>query len=269
MFILSREFLVWLGTLCGCALLTFSKAEQPDWPVAPAPVVVPKDMPGPIATLSAGDWFVVQSDEDVQLLASPPGVVSITAEAGPIRIRGKFADSKGVETRVYGKKQVFIVERLLDENKVPVPGTVELLLVPRGKVERRLVDDGSGPRPPPDPGPKPRPKPPEPVSSFRVFIVFESATTLTTAQKAVVTGVKVEEWLDKNCTGGANGWRRRDKDSPGETDREMAALWKAIQLEITAVPCVAVEVNKSVEIIPLGATPDEMIATLKKYKGVQ
>jgi len=128
----------------------------PDWPATP---VVPQPMPPQpapkaVASLAADELYVVQSDDDVQLLASPPGVVLITKEQGPIRVRGKFADNTRVSTRTYQKKNVFIVERMK-------PGDVELLLVPAGKVERRVVGDDSDPIPPPKPKPDdpPAPKP--------------------------------------------------------------------------------------------------------------
>ena len=81
--------------------------------------------------------YVVQSADEVQLVASPPGVVTITEEVGPIRLRGKFADSGGkVESRTYEKKHVFIVERV-------AAGSVELLLVPKGTVTRRVITGGA------------------------------------------------------------------------------------------------------------------------------
>lgn len=126
-----------------------------------------------------------------------------------------------------------------------------------------------GPRPPP-PDPKPidpdKPKPPVPVTSFRVILGYESAATMTQAQVNVLYGSKVEAWLNENCTGGKSGWRRRDKDSAGDADQTMAALWKAVQEKITSVPFAAVEVNGKVEIIPLEPTPDAMIAKLTKYR---
>lgn len=128
-----------------------------------------------------------------------------------------------------------------------------------------------GPRPPPDvkPDPKPDPKPDDPkppVTSFRVILGYESAATMTQPQVNVLYGSVVESWLNENCTGGKAGWRRRDKDAAGDADPTMAALWKAVQEKITAVPFAAVERNGQVEIIPLEATPDAMIAKLTKYR---
>lgn len=121
------------------------------------------------------------------------------------------------------------------------------------------------PMPPPDP-----PIPPQPVVSFRVILVQESGDTLTGAQKSVFYGKTVEDFLNATCTGGKAGWRRRDKDMPGENDPAMAQVWSAVKGEFAApkntkTPAVVVQVNSKIEIIPLAATPVEMVAILKKY----
>ncbi|HVL13927.1 MAG TPA: hypothetical protein VM529_15265 [Gemmata sp.] len=170
----------------------------PDWPAAP---VVPQPMPPQptpqaVASLGADELYVVQSDEDVQLLASPPGVVTVTKEQGPIRIRGKFVGNRIVSTRTYAKKNVFIVERVK-------AGEVELLLVPAGKVTRRTVGDDSDPIPPPKPKPDPEPKP-EPKPDGALGLIKASregaakvvsagksaeAKALATAQRGVASAV--------------------------------------------------------------------------------
>jgi len=239
----------------------------PDWPATP---VVPQPMPPQpapkaVANLAAEELYVVQSDDDVQLLASPPGVVVVTKEQGPLKIRGLFVGNKIVSTRTYGKKHVFIVERVK-------PGDVELLLVPAGKVERRTVGDGDGPIPPPKPKPDdpPAPKPPEPATSFRVIFVYESGDTLTAAQHSVIFGKSVSDYLDATATkeAGRPGWRRFDKDAAAEKEQPtMRALWSAVRPQLTATPCLVVEVNGRAEIVPLPATPAEALATLKTYSG--
>ncbi len=83
----------------------------------------------------------------------------------------------------------------------------------------------------------------------------------------MIYGRVVEDWLNANCTDGNKGWRRRDKDAPGENDPKMAALWSAVQPAVTTTPCIAVEVNGKVEIIPTEATTAAMIAKLNTYRG--
>ncbi len=124
------------------------------------------------------------------------------------------------------------------------------------------------PVPPVPPVPPTPPTPtPDPLKSFRVIVIYESAMTLTADQRAVAYGKAVEDWLNANCTEGKNGWRRRDKDAPGESDPTMAALWAAVKPAITTTPCIAIERNGKVTIINLDATPARMIETLNAYKG--
>lgn len=240
-----------LAFLVASASFCADPTPLPNWPVLPAAPDVPRPMPGPVTLLTAEELFVVQSDGEVQLLSSPPGRVNVTEEAGPIRIRGRFVDGKGaVETRTYSKKHVFIVERI-------EAGPVELLLVPRGAVERRMID-GTEPAPPPKP---------EPVTSFRVIFVYESGDLLTAQQNSVIYGKTVENYLNAKCTGGKAGWRRRDKDAPGENDLTMAALWAAVKPKITTTPCVVVAINDKADIIPLSSTPADQVAKFKEYLG--
>lgn len=231
-----------------------------DWPVAPAPKVVPEVMPGSVDVLPVGKLYVIQSDEDVQLLVSPPGIVSFTHDPGPIRIHGEFVDGKGRESRVYAKKNVFTVERNPGSS-----GPVELFLVPKGKVERRVVGDGGEPAPPPKP--KPEPKPPE-VKAFRVVFVVESGDKLSSEQTSVIYGKTVEDFLNGKCTGGRKGWFRRDKDGKiDQLDATMKALWSSIQSKVTTTPCVAIAVNENVDIVNLESTQAAMVAKFKEYLG--
>ena len=107
--------------------------------------------------------------------------------------------------------------------------------------------------------------------------MYESGDSLTAAQRGIVYGKAVEDFLTANCTGGKSGWRRRDKDAPGENDATMAALWAAVEpgtlpdgkpdpKRITVTPCVVMERNGKVEIVNLEATPAAMIDKLKKYR---
>lgn len=235
--------------------------------IKPAPMPAP--VPGAAAKLTGDSLYVVRSNDPCVVTASALGFVKITQEAGPLRIRGRFVDGVGTETRTFTEKNLWIVE-------AATTGRCELLVIPVGTtaekdVIRRTLDveAGEGPRPPPGPGPDPGPKPPDPqpVTSFRVFLIYESADNLTPEQRGIIYGKVVEDWLNANCTNGNKGWRRRDKDAPGENDPSMAPLWAAIKPKITSTPCIAVEVNGKVDIIPLDATPAAQVETLKKYRG--
>ncbi len=109
--------------------------------------------------------------------------------------------------------------------------------------------------------------PVDPLKTFRVIFIYESADTLTPDVRAVVYGKVVEDWMNANCTSGKAGWRRRDKDAPGDADPTMSALWNTIKPAITVTPCVAMERNGKVEIINISVTPAKMVEELSKYRG--
>lgn len=174
------------------------------FPNAPAvdPAPAPQPVPGAALALSGDTVYVIPHDEPFLLFASPAKLVTITRETGPLKIRGKFLDSKGkTETRVYPQKYLAIVEAAPGAK-----GRAELIAVPAGitdeaKAERQAVevDAGQGPQPPPDgkketaPEPKPQPPPvppdpkpepkPNPAGPLWLVIVYENdSQSLDTAR---------------------------------------------------------------------------------------
>lgn len=116
-------------------------------PNPPTPPPPPPPTPGQVVTLKPGYQYVVTSTDDVAVLTSPTGVLSITNESGPIRISGLFSDGKGVrETRTYTDKRVYILEP-------SGTGTAELLIVrslaDRTKDLRQTIAIGDAPPTPP------------------------------------------------------------------------------------------------------------------------
>ena len=138
----------------------FPPITQPDNPSPPAP----KPVPGSVPVLSGDVIYVVSQEDPFLLFASPPGLVSVTRETGPLRIRAKFLDGTGkVETRTYSGKHIAIIE-------ATGKGKVELIAVPtgatdEGAAQRMLIEANNGAQPPPDDDkkeviPPPKPKPP-------------------------------------------------------------------------------------------------------------
>jgi len=164
-------------------------------------------------SLAADQLFVIDSDIPVLVLASPRGLVSITEEAGPVKVRGKFVDGTGVETRTFKGKSVVTVEAI-------AAGRCELLVVPVGaakgeQVVRRTLDVivGQGPIPPPVPRPDPKPQPepkPDPLRVDSVWVVVvEDAAAPRTIETA--TALNDPYW------GGLrpkHDWRHYVSDSP-------------------------------------------------------
>lgn len=129
---------------------------------------------------------------------------------------------------------------------------------------------GGNPDPTPDPVKPDPPKPPDPAKTFRVVFVYESEQTLTAGQKSVVYAKSVSDYLNERATkeGDRPGWRRYDQNTAADNEQPtMKALWAAVKPKVTAVPCVAVEVDGKVDIVPLPATPEDAVALFKKYRG--
>jgi len=227
----------------------------------------------PVPTISPETIFVVQSNVPLIALQSPTGLLKITTDSWPMKIRGRFSDGDGkTETRTYTAKYLVFV----DAEK---PGKTELILVPHGVtkesdiVRQRLVVSGEGPRPPPGPGPDPKPpepKPPEPVESFRVIFVKESGSTLNSEQTAIPGAKAIRDYLTSKTTpeGGLSGWREYDpQQSTTNEQPTMKALWEAAKPKLLPAPCMVIEVNGNATVMPFPATVTEALETLKKAGG--
>ena len=182
------------------APVVFPDSAVPVAPVVPPkPPAPPKPKPPAIPVLTLDTLYVVDYPGDAISLASPVGVVKITVEAGPVKIKGRFADGKGVETRTFTGKTVITVEALTS-------GRAELIVIPVGvtnenQIGRKLVDSLTAPLPPPQP-PKP-PAPPQPAApiageGFKVLIVYDKKDTtgLTKGQQEAIFGTPIREWLE-------------------------------------------------------------------------
>lgn len=271
---LPRALLLPLFALAASALLAADPAPAPtpkaDEKVAPAirfpdfgpaPAPAPKPNPGEpqaIPTLTAETLYVIDSDTPFLVFASPPELVTLTKEAGPLRIRGKFIDSppgSKVETRNFSGKQIITIEA----NGV---GRVEIIAIPAGATEeksaiRKLIDVNNGAQPPP-----------QPVTSFRVIFVVESMDTLPPGVLAVSDAKAVRDYLTAKCTkeGEWPGWRRYDPDANVANEQPtMKALWAAVKPKLTTNRALVIEVNGKADILPYPANATECLATLKKY----
>ena len=262
------------GILTAATPVGQDKASPVRFPAVGAPA--PGDAP---AVLTAERLYVIDSDVDAVVLASPQGLVKVIKEPGPLRVRGRFVDGAGIETREFKGKWVFSVEPV--EGRV---GDVELLVVPLGlkaeaDVLRRRVKVGDGPRPPPGPDVKPDPKPidppkpvdpsaPIPLSGFRVLIVFETGQGLPAAQSSILYGKRTRDYLDQHCVKGPNGqtpeYRIYDKDVSLANESK---LWRdAMARPRASVPWVLVSNGTTGFEGPLPATVDEFIALCDKYR---
>lgn len=239
------------------------------WPntvVAPAPTPTPQA----VTKLSADMLYVVEWDKDFFLLASPANLVTMVKEAGPITIRGVFADGNGkVQTKKFKGKNVYVVEAV-------GTGTVELLAVPSGVTDEATivrktldVDSGAGPRPPPGPGPNPPPGPaPIPLAGFRVLIVYDPAT-LTDAQDGIIAGKAVRDYLQAKCVVGADGKTKDFWIIQTGSDTASAPKWigDAVQQRPDRKTFMLISDGAKGYDGPVPASADAALAELKKVGG--
>lgn len=245
--------------------------KYPDWPTLPAvPDKKPekKTEPVVVGSLTAGKLYVVQHNgEPVQLLASPEGIVAVSELASGTVINGVFADGKGErETRTYSGKQVWLVERVAQ-------GNVELLKVPKGPIERRLLTDDQFPIPPPKPvDPKPVEPDVKPIEKspwdnapgLRVLIVYPKRGNLTADQQTIIIGKRVRDYVDAKCV--------KENGEPAywflKTDEDVSGLgagWQKAYALAANRTWVVVGNGARWEQGPLPANPDKMLELLKKY----
>lgn len=176
----------------------------PAAPVIPQPMPAPTPGPDAAIRLAGEHLYVIDSDVPVIVLASPRGLVSVSEEAGPVKIRGRFVDGLGkVETRTFKGKSVITIEAV-------GTGRVELLVVPQGATKeadviRRTIDVDSGtapippPKPDPKPDPKPNPKPDPPAPGAKVFgVVIMDRLNADPAQAAAVGSKVFRDYLAAN-----------------------------------------------------------------------
>lgn len=111
----------------------------------PAPVVPPQ--PKPVTVLPEDHFFVVESDVQLIVLHSPDGILDVSEDQGPIRLRGKFAGGSGkIESKTFSGKFVYTIEGKQQKQ-------TELVLIPVGVTSSeqmvRAVLSVNGAKPPP------------------------------------------------------------------------------------------------------------------------
>ena len=156
--------------------------------VQPSPV---PPSPKPVTVLPEDHFFVVESDVQLLVLHSPDGLLDVTEDSGPIRLRGRFAGGTGkVESKTFTGKWIYTIEGRQS-------GQAELILVPVGVTSSdqivRAVLSVNGVKPPPTPPDddkdETKPKPPQPTSGVTLDIVEDAENR--TAETAMVLNALV------------------------------------------------------------------------------
>lgn len=230
-----------------------------------------------IGTLSADQFYVIESTAKLITLSSPEGLVSFEETPGPIRVRGLFVDGSGkIETRTYNSPYVYFVTAVAS-------GKTELILIPEGVtsqddiVRQVLTVSGIGPRPGPvdpvDPDDPPIPPVDPPIlgKENRVLVIYESSDLpkYPPAQTAVFAASSLREYLNKKCVKGPDGktpeFRIWDKDVDTSN---VSTVWQdAMKLQRQSLPWIIVSNGSTGFSGPLPTDVDSTVTLLKKYLG--
>lgn len=239
----------------------------------PQPRPIDPTEPRAVDTIRADEWYVVESSVELIALQSPGGFVTIDSDAGPITLRGKFADGSGkIEKRKYSSPYVYSVSGVK-------AGKFELVLVPIGvtletAIVRQVltVADGTKPNPPPDPGPGPKPEPaPDPVAPTKIqFVIIEDPTlraTLPPEQIAIMDGGEVREYSKTHCTITDGTPDKRVLSLRQDVSGQPAWIREAFAEPRTSVPWLVIVTPTKRISGALPATVAETLTLLKTYGG--
>lgn len=241
--------MLWL-VLILCGEIRFPDIPEP--PPAPAPKAVTE--------LQPDQWYVIESTMPVVVLGSPAGLVTITAETGPMKMRGQFVDAKGIETRTYSSPYLYTVE-------AAGAGIVELLVIPQSVddaadvVRKTLTVSGTGPEPPPDPDVDPEPEPePGPAGKLMVLIVEETDArgTLPAGQIPIFAAKEVRDFL--KTTGDLRIFDK-DQDITG-AEPWVQTAWKEPR---QSLPWIILSNGQAGYSGPLPASVADTMVLLRKY----
>lgn len=247
-----------------------------------SPVVEPQPKPDlspqKVPRIDPGEFYVVESDKQFFLLASPEKFASVTYETGPLRLRGLFSGGTGkVETRNYTSSHIAIVDA-----KYGVSGRAELIAIPAGLTEekeiiRTWVEIGTSPRPPPDDEKdevSPDVPPPSPVdpSQLRVIMVFESGKAYDKETTNILFSTKIVEYLNAKCVKDAAGrpsWRKWPKGTTvvDSEPEPLRSLWNQYLPRMGTLPQIVISAGTTAEIYQLPATEQATLDLLKKIGG--
>jgi hypothetical protein len=154
-------------------------------PAVPVVVVPTKTPPAPAAvdTMALDQMLVFTCTVNCSVSMVPEGVVTVTQESGPIKIRGKFADGNGqTQCRTYPDKYLWIVEPVAS-------GKVTIVVTPVGATIATKIPLTIGdvpPQPPPGPGPTP---PTDPLTKALQDAFAAETDTQKAAKIADLAGV--------------------------------------------------------------------------------
>lgn len=244
----------------------------PDISVPPPPT--PKPDPAVGIVLNADEQYVFDADIETMVASYPAGLLSIVTEAGPMKVKAKFAGGTGkMQTKVFAGKYVTTVEAI-------GAGPVTLVVVPVGAksksewIEKSILAN-VGPRPPPTPAPAPTPVDPTtpwktPTDGLRVLVIEEAGDRpkLPATQLNILFSKTFRDYLNTVTPLSADGmqheWYIIDKD------QDLSAIPKywadGLALAKGTTPWIVISNGKTGTSEKLPLTTEATLALVKKYE---
>ena len=274
-----RGLCIWLALAASC---WGQDAGEVIWPIEerkPLPAIEPA--PADVSVLYDDEVFVVVSKGPAKLpaLVSPADAMTVTAEQGPLKIRGRFAGGNGgMETRTFGDGWVYTFEA----RRATV---CEIILVQDpDNLQRRTLDVGKSrgaPRPPTpkpvEPVEPPEPvKPPEPkqvTGPIQLLIIHEAAdqAKLPPGQLYAMQSLAVREYCKSHCRkgdGGTPDFRTLDDDLPADILKKYPEwVQKAWEVDRPALPCFLVSNGTTGTAGTIPDSEEKFLEILKRYGG--
>jgi hypothetical protein len=219
-------------------------------PPAPPVIILPDNLPAPpnppspqtAVKLNQYQSYVFRANAPVIVRATPAGLVKVTKDAGPLKVRTWFTNGFKPETKLFTEKYVISVDPA-------ATGRCELLIIPTGTANEDDivsvildVDNGTPPVPPappippnpPPPIPPPAPPvPPAPTAGpLWVVAVIDNAN-----RTAAMTAVLADTALEKRLNDAGHRWKVYDPNAAGTP---IDATWKPFITEAGGVPCLII-----------------------------
>ena len=237
------------------------------FPDPPAPAPSPMPAPGSPTKLPGDVWYVVESDTPLLVFDVPTGVVKVTREDGPLKVKGKFVDGAGVQTKTFRGPHVYTIE-------AAHTGKVEVLFLPvgakdAGEAVRKTLEvtepEDCEKRPKPDPKPDPTPEPDNSPAKLFVVVIEETGEAVAGRGAFFTDATLAARFKDKG-----HRFRVVDKDVIGADGKPPADVKRFLDAaKSKPYPSVFLvdEKGKTRVQTKVPETPADMIELLKKYGG--
>jgi len=242
------------------------------------PVLIEPDTPPPtnpndpvrVSELGADQWYVVESSVPIIVISSPIGIVDIELSAGPIRVRGKFADGNGqIETRTYSQPYLAFVTPA-------AKGVTEIIVYPGGATQEsdllRQMLTVMGPQPPPIVEPiLPDIPVVDPVAPGKIQVVIiedpSDRANIPAAQISIMDGQRVRQYVQSHGTDPADS-NFRLLSLRQDVSQQPAWIKDAFSVDRPSLPYLVIVKGTQMIHGPLPPTMEDTMDLLTTHGGI-